>query len=141
MSKFLLLILPGILLLPLYAEGEEAPKLPRNVLTNQGIVALAEAGYTEAFLVDLIRLKPTRFDTTAEGLAYLGQHGVSEVIVRAMLARENSHAQTGVTVRPVVQVQVVQRSGLFRHHWHVIQPTPPTPEVEAAVAHVAQPPW
>jgi hypothetical protein len=148
MRRIISLALPAMLGLSLHAQIETkpetrsdasiepAPKLPHNVLTNDGVISLAEAGYGEEFLIDLIRVKTAHFDTSADGLAVLARHGVTEPVVRAMLARESSHTQTAVAVTPVVQVQVVQRGGLFRRRWQVIQPTP-----APADGQIRLPPW
>ena len=53
-------------------------------ITNQGLVQLAEAGYSEAFLLDLIQTRPTRFDTTVGGLVYLAKQGLSEKLLRTV---------------------------------------------------------
>lgn len=53
-------------------------------LTNQGLVQLAEAGYSEQFLLDLIKSRPARFDTSVEGLVFLARQGLSENLVRAV---------------------------------------------------------
>lgn len=77
--------------------GPEAePKYPpvmrkrvdRNVLTNEGLVRLADSGYDEVFLMELIRRKPAKFDTTVEGLSYLMRAGLSQQLVRTVLAVE-----------------------------------------------------
>ena len=44
-------------------------KLPKNLLTNDGVVLLAEAGLGERFLLELIDQKTSRFDTSAGALA------------------------------------------------------------------------
>jgi len=85
------LLIPVFLVAPLLAEDSEPVKLPPQVLTNQGVVALSDAGYDEDFLIDLIQIRQVRFDITAAGLAYLAQHGLCEHVVRAMIARANSH--------------------------------------------------
>ncbi len=99
-----------ILLLPplLAADEAAAVKLPPNILTNQGIVLLSDAGYGEDFLVDLIRTRPSRFDTSAEGLAYLAQHGICEHVVRFMVARVETHEVTPA-------VHVTPLPGTFMH--------------------------
>jgi len=62
------------------------PLVPaREVLTNQAIVELAAAGFTWAFLIDLIGKGSTQFDTSASALADLAKQGVDEKIIRAML--------------------------------------------------------
>src|SRR4051794_33838076 len=76
-------------MLALRAEDPAPAAVPRHVLSNQGIVTLAEAGYDEDFLIDLIQCKQTRFDTTVEGLAYLAKHAISERIVRYMILSQN----------------------------------------------------
>lgn len=68
----------------------------RNILTNQGIVMLAEAGYSDSFIVDMIYHKRTQFDVSAEGLAWLSRNGMSETVVRAMIANEKKDARTAV---------------------------------------------
>jgi hypothetical protein len=83
-AKYILL---GVFLPALYAGD-----MPRNVLSNQGIVMLADAGYDEDFLIDIIEHKQTRFDTTVEGLTFLANHGISERIIRFMIANENKSA-------------------------------------------------
>lgn len=77
-------------------EPEPEPKYPpvmrkrvdRNVLTNEGLVRLADAGYDEVFLMELIRRKQGKFDTTVEGLSYLMRAGLSQQLVRTVLAVE-----------------------------------------------------
>jgi hypothetical protein len=68
----------------------------RNVLTNQGVVLLAQAGYTESFVIDLIHHKQTNFDVSAEGLAWLARNGLSERVVRAMVANARKEESTAV---------------------------------------------
>ena len=136
-------------------EADSAVKvLPRHVLTNQGIVALAEAGYDEAFLIDLILYKQTRFDTTVEGLTFLADNGISKRIVRYMIANENKSPGFPVTpappaaeptARPAVTTParlsrlkgpvpetndpqsgpyVVAKHHLFWNRWYVVNPAP-----------------
>ncbi|MBL8230713.1 MAG: hypothetical protein JNL98_19630 [Bryobacterales bacterium] len=68
----------------------------RNVLTNQGVVLLAQAGYTESFVIDMIHHKQTNFDVSAEGLAWLARNGLSERVVRAMVANARKEENTAV---------------------------------------------
>jgi hypothetical protein len=97
--KWSMLILIGLSLGPLFgaevkpASKEDDKGCPtphraklQNELTNEGIALLARAGYSESFLIDLIYQKPTRFDVSAEGLAWLADRGISERIVRVMIA-------------------------------------------------------
>ncbi|MCC6591522.1 MAG: hypothetical protein IT168_32850 [Bryobacterales bacterium] len=76
-------------------------------LTNQGLVQLAEAGYSEAFLLDLIQTRPTRFDTSVGGLVYLAKQGLSEKLLRTVAGldakkqedKQNAQAQQPVRLR------------------------------------------
>src|SRR5690242_10197283 len=100
MTRMARCALLGIFVLTLWASEEAdstVKALPRHVLTNEGIVALAEAGYDEAFLIDLILYKQTRFDTTVEGLTFLADNGISKRIVRYMIANENKSPGFPVT--------------------------------------------
>ncbi len=111
----------ALLLIPCIAWGAEAPSTPaenagiaRNVLTNHGVALLARAGYSEAFLIDLIHYKQTQFDVTAEGLVWLARQGLTERVIRAMVANENKEEQTAVvpalfTVTPPSTSPPVQR--------------------------------
>ncbi|MCS7026369.1 MAG: hypothetical protein NZV14_16340 [Bryobacteraceae bacterium] len=77
------------------SPAAESP-LRRNVLTNQGVVLLAQAGYTETFVIDIIHHKQTSFDVSAEGLAWLARNGLSERIVRAMVANARKEENTAI---------------------------------------------
>ncbi|MBI2689276.1 MAG: hypothetical protein HYX27_23475 [Acidobacteria bacterium] len=71
----------------LAAEPEPIP-LPRHILTNEGLVVLARAGLGDSLLVDLIRGKRTQFDTSADALALLARHGLSENVLRAVVEKQ-----------------------------------------------------
>jgi hypothetical protein len=108
------------------------------VLSNEGIVALSEAGYDQSFIVDLIRQKQTRFDTSVEGLAFLADHGIPENIVRFMIANENKPAALPLAgdaaLAPVaVPMRVVRRKVLVPDTRMTSLPTlgPPVMVMEA----------
>ena len=69
------------------AEPESIP-LPRHILTNDGLVVLSRAGLGDGLLVDLIRNKRTQFDTSADALALLARHGLSENVLRAVVEKQ-----------------------------------------------------
>jgi hypothetical protein len=72
--------------------ADAAPKAappPRNLLTNEGVLLLAEAGLGERFLLELIESKTSRFDTSAEALAALARHGLTENILRALVKKQD----------------------------------------------------
>ena len=68
------------------AAGAQTGALMQNTLTNHDIVVLAQAGFNENFIVDLISMSRTRFDTTVTGLADMLKEGLTERLIRAMLA-------------------------------------------------------
>jgi hypothetical protein len=67
---------------------DEAP-LPADVLTNEGIVQLSNAGFSDAFIVQKILLSRTRLDTTVEGLTFLRHNSVSERLIEYVLQHES----------------------------------------------------
>lgn len=70
------------------AAEPESIDLPRHILTNDGLVVLARAGVGDGLLVDLIRFKRTHFDTSADALALLARHGLSESVLRAVVEKQ-----------------------------------------------------
>ena len=59
--------------------------LARGVLTNKDVVTLANAGFSELFIIELINTSPQKFDVTADALADLAQNGLTENIIRAII--------------------------------------------------------
>lgn len=66
--------------------------LPKNLLTNEGVLLLAEAGLGERFLLELIENKTSRFDTSAEALASLARQGLTENVIRALVRKQDQPA-------------------------------------------------
>jgi len=67
----------------------------RTVLTNRDIVTLADAGFGEEFIVEMIGTSRPEFDTAADAIADLKKHGVKEDIIRAMrTARPSGSSST-----------------------------------------------
>lgn len=85
------------------AAEPEAISLPRHILTNDGLVVLSRAGVGDGLLVDLIRNKRTSFDTSAEALALLARHGLSENVLRAVVEKQEQVLlrKPRLTVSPV----------------------------------------
>src|SRR3954468_23753403 len=79
------------------ASADKTPALMLNLLSNEGIVSMAEAGYDQEFLTNLIQQKATHFDTSVEGLAYLAGHGISQTRVQFMVEHENVSAGQPIT--------------------------------------------
>ncbi len=111
MCKFVLAL---IFLTAAFAADPVPPfaKLPKNLLTNDGVVLLAEAGLGERFLLELIDQKTSRFDTSADALASLARQGLTENILRAMV-RKQDHA-SGVPGRGNAENQVALEPHILR---------------------------
>ena len=65
-------------LAPVEAQQFAAAQISRHILTNEGVVQLAKAGFDEQFIVACIRASRIQFDTTVDGLISLKRAGVSE---------------------------------------------------------------
>lgn len=57
-------------------------------LTNEGVIALARAGFDELFVAERIAGGRVRFDISVEGLVALKKAGVTEDLIRRMVATE-----------------------------------------------------
>jgi hypothetical protein len=89
-------LLSAVLLAGLAGGAEAQPSsLLQNTLTNHDIVVLAQAGFNENFIIDLISMSRTRFDTTVVGLSDLLKEGLTERLIRAMLSTTET-PQTGI---------------------------------------------
>jgi hypothetical protein len=70
--------------LGLLAGLGSAQESARGVLTNHDVETLADAGFGEQFIIEVIGSSRPDFDTSADGIAELKKHGVKEAIIRAM---------------------------------------------------------
>lgn len=61
------------------------PPARRTTLTNDGLVALAMAGFSEEFLIRKLATGPSRLDLSVEGLTYLRREGLSEELIMKIL--------------------------------------------------------
>ena len=68
------------------AAGAQTVPLTQNALTNKDVVTLAKAGFNEDFIIDTIGISRTRFDTTVNALAELAREGLTERLIRCMMA-------------------------------------------------------
>ena len=73
----------------LHAQEYAASLISRHVLTNDGVITLAKAGFDELFIVERIRTSRAKFDTSIEGLVALKQAGLSEDVIRLIAQRDN----------------------------------------------------
>jgi len=73
--------------------GAAAPKLERTpTLTNDSVVELVEAGFSEGTIVRRIEQSPADFDLAPEKLAELRKRRVSEPVIAAMRAAMSDDA-------------------------------------------------
>jgi len=72
--------------LPPVCHGQ-ATALAKGILTNHDVVTLANAGFSEGFILEMIATSPTKFDLTADAMADLAKNGITEDIIRAMRNR------------------------------------------------------
>jgi hypothetical protein len=70
--------------LPAHAQQSETP------LTNAAIIKLVRAGFKEKTVVAIIHNRPNRFSLNPDKLIELKRSGVSENIILAMLAQDDS---------------------------------------------------
>jgi hypothetical protein len=102
----------------------------RNVLTNRDVVLLADAGFGEDFIIDMIGSSRPEFDTTASAIAEIKKHGVKDGVIRAMLgghpsASSSAKPEFGGHAEPIrVYVQV--------------SPNPRVPESPSQTAEIVQ---
>jgi len=73
----------------LVAQDYAISVVSRHVLTNEGIIALAKAGFDEWFIVERIRTTRTHFDASVQGLVNLKQAGLSEDLIREVALQDH----------------------------------------------------
>lgn len=82
-------------------EAGAPPKLEKTTsLTNDSIVELVEAGFTEGTIVRRIERSPVEFDLSPAKLADLRQHHVGEKVLTAMkvaMGGDSNASKTGAT--------------------------------------------
>jgi hypothetical protein len=67
---------------------DEKPKEKDGALTNDSIIEMAKAGFSESFILDEIkRAKEPQFDTATSALIRLRSEGVSEAVIREIIRR------------------------------------------------------
>ncbi len=143
-------VIQSCLILPLALAAQQLP-LVRQFLVNGDVVALAEAGYSERTIVEMMAAKPNRFDTNADALVDLAAHGISERVVEAMLlaktcgpeclrnkeSRRGNTSQSEASRLPVAAKGVPYRASL---DWHADPRCHPVADEVLALAGGALPP-
>jgi hypothetical protein len=70
--------------------SSQAQQLPQAPLTNAAVVKLVRAGFKEKTVIAIIHNRPNRFNLDPDRLVELKRSGVSENIILAMLAQDES---------------------------------------------------
>ena len=83
---------------PALAQEWLSVALSRHVLNNEGVIALAKAGFDETFIAERIVTSRTKLDASVEGMLTLKKAGLSEDLIRVVVWRE---AQGGESLVPV----------------------------------------
>jgi hypothetical protein len=71
----------------IWAAGQRLPEAP---LTNSAVVKLVRAGFKEKTVIAIIRNRRTSFNLEPDKLIELKRNGVSENVILAMLAQDDS---------------------------------------------------
>lgn len=111
----LLLALP-IVSAPAVAQDYTVTTLSRHILTNEGVIALAKAGFDELFIIERIRTSRTKFDTTVPGLIAMKDAGVSEDLIRVMALEDRRTYPVPLESAPAGTVQPA-RVTVQKHWW------------------------
>jgi hypothetical protein len=73
-------------------SSSQAQQLPQAPLTNAAVAKLVRAGFKEKTIIAIIHSQPNRFNLEPDRLIELKRSGVSENIILAMLALDDSRA-------------------------------------------------
>ncbi|MCA1591688.1 MAG: hypothetical protein LC754_03360 [Acidobacteria bacterium] len=82
---------------PVEAGGASSPKLEKTpTLTNDSVVELVEAGFSEGTIIRRIEQSPVEFDLSASKLAELRKRRVAEPVIAAMRAAMGDESEQPV---------------------------------------------
>lgn len=81
------LVLALCAVLSLVAQAQQKSEAP---LTNSAVIKLVRAGFKEKTVIAIIRSRPTQFDLSPDRLIELKRSNVSENIILAMLATDDT---------------------------------------------------
>ncbi len=84
------IFLVALLSLVCFAAPSAARAQQQEPLTNAAVVKLVRAGFKEKTVISIIRSRPNRFALDPDRLIELKRNGVSENIILAMLAQDES---------------------------------------------------
>jgi hypothetical protein len=122
---YILLTLSLLSVSPTVAQEFTVTNFSRHILTNEGVILLAKAGFDELFIVERIRTSRTRFDTSVPALIAMKEAGVSEDLIRVVALEDRRNhpnflegAPAGTV--PSAKVTVVGHWWVFR--WVRVSP-------------------
>jgi hypothetical protein len=81
--------------LSLFAMSAQAQQRTEAPLTNASVIKLVRAGFKEKTVIAIIRNRPTQFDLSPDRLIELKRSNVSENIILAMLASDDTEFLAG----------------------------------------------
>jgi hypothetical protein len=87
------LLVRSIVIAAIWCAGSisfHAQQLPEPQLTNAAVVKLVRAGFKDKTVIAIIHNRPSRFNLSPDKLIELKHNGVSENIILAMLAQDES---------------------------------------------------
>ncbi|HEV2884774.1 MAG TPA: hypothetical protein VGW36_07950 [Pyrinomonadaceae bacterium] len=90
MNKFLFRVFAAATLSCAASFCAHAQKLPEPPLTNTAIIKLVRAGFKDKTVIAIINNRPNKFALDPDRLIELKRNGVSENIILAMLAQDES---------------------------------------------------
>jgi hypothetical protein len=96
------------------AQEYAATAVSRHILTNDGVVALAKAGFDEYFIAERIRMSRSKLDASVPGLIALKEAGVSEDLIRevALQDRRNYLAERWSYTAPPESGNMLSTAGM-----------------------------
>lgn len=83
--------------LPACSSGHSSQCNSDEVLTNARIIELARDGLTDAAIIERIRCSSHDFDVGAEGLKRLAEAGISDEVIKAMVASQGKAVEKSGT--------------------------------------------
>ena len=92
-AHVLIVVLLGLLLGPLAAAQE--------VLTNESIIGMVKAGFSESVILAKIRASERKFDTSTDALVKLKAEKVPDKVIEAMITGGAPAAAAAPTAAPI----------------------------------------
>lgn len=105
-------------------EARPEAGISPDILTNEGVVALADAGYSDAFIAERILVSNrTRFDISVEGLLYLRRNAIPQDLVQFILEHAAQPSLHAAPVEPVVPIVAMTKGRGKKMDVAVVPPT------------------